>query len=64
MNPLRDDELINNPAFHQAVRTHRATLTGAAAARSRRWPIGLVLIAIGVISVILIVLFSLIRLGG
>ena len=64
MNPLRDDELFNSRAFHQAVRTRRATITGASNTRSRRWPIGLVLIAIGVISVILIVLFSLIRLGG
>ena len=32
MKPFRDDELINNRAFHQAVRTHRATLTGASSA--------------------------------
>jgi hypothetical protein len=57
MNPLRDEDLFNNRAFHQAVRTHRATLTGAPSTRSRRWPIGWLISAI-VIGVLLIVLIG------
>ena len=61
---MRDDDLINNPAIHLAVQAHRATLTDATYARSHRNPIGLVLVAIGVISLVVCVLSGLIHLAG
>ena len=38
---MTDDDLINNPGFHQTVQSHRATITDATYARSLRPPIAL-----------------------
>ena len=54
MSLTHDDDLIDNPAFHLAVRSHRITITNATYARSHRTPIGLVLAAIGLIGLWLI----------
>ncbi len=60
---MRDEDLIRDPAIRQAVEARRAALSQPASARSRRWPIGWLVIAIA-IGVMVIVLISLIHLGG
>ena len=64
MHPTRDDELINNPAFHQAVRSHRITITDATYTRSHRNPIGLVITAVAIGLIGLWIISQLVACGG
>ncbi len=61
MSPMRDEDLLRDPAIRQAVAAqHAAELTTT---RSRRWLIGWLVIAV-IVAVLLILLISSIRLAG
>jgi hypothetical protein len=60
MDPLRDEDLIRDPAIRRAVAAHRATQSSIT--RSHHWPIGwlIIVIVVGVLSIVLIGLLRLI----
>ena len=63
MSPMRDEELIRDPAIRRAVETRRVETRRAAApssTRSHHWPIGWLLVGIA-IGVLLIVVIGLMR---
>ena len=59
-SPLRDEELIRDPAIHRAVEVHRAASSTPARVQSRRWPRRWLLVA--AMGVLLIAIVGLIRL--
>lgn len=61
MSPLRDEDLIRDPAIRWAVEARRAAESSQI--RSRRWPSRWLISAV-VIGVLVIVLVGLLRLAG